>query len=176
VALQTTSGQEGLTHSDSKDQNYPKFLAKKETMHSFTPVKLSSFTLKKAAEIQERIEHLQAELDGLLQTGEETSPAPVAAAAATPTVSRGRGRKGAAVASGGRGRGRRSTSPTGPLAPAVVKVLKSRSSPMSVSEILDGLLSNGYKFASPEPKKNLFARIYRLKGVTQVGPGKFAAE
>ena len=47
---------------------------------------------------------------------------------------------------------------------------------MSVSEILDGLLSNGYKFASPEPKKNLFARIYWLKGVKQVGFGKFAAE
>jgi len=47
---------------------------------------------------------------------------------------------------------------------------------MSVSEILEGLTSNGYKFASAEPKKNLFARIYRLKGVKQVGPGKFAAE
>jgi hypothetical protein len=139
-------------------------------------VKLSSSTLRKAAEIQERIEHLQAELDGLLQTGEEASSAPVVAATATPTVSRGRGRKAAEVAPAGRGRGRRSTSPTGPLAPAVVKVLKSRNSPMSVSEILEGLLSNGYKFASPEPKKNLFARIYRLKGVKQVGPGKFAAE
>jgi hypothetical protein len=47
---------------------------------------------------------------------------------------------------------------------------------MNVSEILAGLMSNGYKFASPEPKKNLFARIYRLKGVKQVGPGKFTAE
>jgi hypothetical protein len=74
-----------------------------------------------------------------------------------------------------RGRGRRSTSPTGPLAPAVVRVLKSRGGPMGVSEILDGLLKNGYKFNSPEPKKNLFARIYRLKGVRQVGPGQFAA-
>ena len=47
---------------------------------------------------------------------------------------------------------------------------------MSVGEILDGLRLNGYKFASSEPKKNLFARIYRLKGVRKVGPGKFAAE
>jgi hypothetical protein len=60
------------------------------------------------------------------------------------------------------------------LAPAVVQVLKSKDSPMSVSEILEGLFSNGYKFASPEPKKNLFARIYRLTGVKKVGPGKFA--
>ena len=139
-------------------------------------MKLSSSTLRKAAEIQERIEHLQAELNDLLQTGEAASSASTLAATSTPAVSRGRGRKAAAVPPAGRGRGRRSTSPTGPLAPAVVKVLQSRNSPMSVAEILDGLLSNGYKFASPEPKKNLFARIYRLKGVKQVGPGKFAAE
>jgi hypothetical protein len=145
-------------------------------MISFKIVKLSSSTLRKAAEIQERIEHLQTELGGLLQTGEEASSAPVVAVTTTPAVSRARGRKAALVAPTGRGRGRRSTSPTGPLAPAVVKVLKSGNSPMSVSEILEGLLSNGYKFASPEPKKNLFARIYRLKGVKQVGPGKFAAE
>jgi len=136
-------------------------------------VKLSSSTLKKAAEIQERIERLQEELGRILQA----SPTPVVAVTASRSVaSRGRGKKATAVALSGRSRGRRSTSPTGPLAPAVVNVLKSQDSPMSVSEILDGLMSNGYKFASPEPKKNLFARIYRLKGVKQVGPGKFAAE
>jgi hypothetical protein len=140
-------------------------------VHSFAPVKLSSSTLRKAAEIQERIERLQIELDSLLQ-GEgvqnSASVSPLSSLAMAP----GGGRKVAPI----RGRGRRSTSPTGPLAPAVVQVLRSRNSPMSVSEILDGLTANGYKFASPEPKKNLFARIYRLKGVKQVGPGKFAAE
>jgi hypothetical protein len=141
-------------------------------VHSFAPVKLSSSTLRKAAEIQVRIEQLQTELGGLLQSeGGEQNSAPVSQAS-TAVVTQGRGKRVAPV----RGRGRRSTSPTGPLAPAVVQVLKSKSSPMSVSEILDGLLSNGYKFASPEPKKNLFARIYRLKGVKQVGPGKFTAE
>ena len=131
-------------------------------------MKLSSSTLRKAAEIQERIEQLQTELDGLLRNDSGQSSAPESAPVATRVQVR---RAGVA-----RGRGRRSTSPTGPLAPAVVQVLKSKNSPMSVSEILDGLLSDGYKFASPEPKKNLFARIYRLKGVKQVGPGKFAAE
>ena len=134
-------------------------------------MKLSSSSLRKAAEIQERIEQLQAELDTLLQSDGERNSSP-ASHVAPPVVTRGRA-KSVAVAAG---RGRRSTSPTGPLAPAVVQVLKSKSSPMSVSEILDGLLSNGYKFASPEPNKNLFARIYRLRGVKQVGPGKFAAE
>jgi hypothetical protein len=140
-------------------------------------VKLSSSTLRKAAEIQERIERLQGELGSLLQAGTEASSTPVVAVAAARTVaSRGRGRKATTVAPSGKNRGRRSTSSTGPLAPAVVQVLKSKESPMSVSEILDGLMSNGYKFASREPKKNLFARIYRLKGVKQVGPGRFASE
>jgi hypothetical protein len=140
-------------------------------------VKLTSSTLRKAAEIQERIERLQSELDRVLETKEEFT-----SVVARPPVARkasrtaGRGRRSGPAALHGRGRGRRSTSPSGPLAPAVVRVLKSRSGPMGVSDILDGLLKNGYKFNSPEPKKNLFARIYRLKGVRQVGPGQFAAE
>jgi hypothetical protein len=138
-------------------------------------VKLTSSTLRKAAEIQERIERLQSELDRVLEVKAEFSPvvapAPVARRANRAT----RARRAGSAALNGRGRGRRSTSPTGPLAPAVVRVLKSRSGPMGVSEILDGLLKNGYKFNSPEPKKNLFARIYRLKGVRQVGPGQFTA-
>jgi hypothetical protein len=139
-------------------------------------VKLTSSTLRKAAEIQERIERLQSELEQVLETGEQFNSVvalgPIARKASR-APSRGR-RAGSAAAR--RGRGRRSTSPTGPLAPAVVRVLKGRGGPMGVSEILEGLLKNGYKFNSPEPKKNLFARIYRLKGVRQVGPGKFAAQ
>jgi hypothetical protein len=121
---------------------------------------------------------LESELDHILQG--EAVPKPIAPspAAAAPRLTRRatRGRSTRSTALNGRGRGRRSTSPSGPLAPAVVRVLKSRGAPMGVSDILDGLLSNGYKFNSPEPKKNLFARIYRLKGVRQVGPGRFAAE
>jgi len=139
-------------------------------------VKLSSSTLRKAAEIQERIERLQEELGKLLPASAEASSAPAVAPTPRVVAKRGGGRKAVAAASVGRSRGRRSTSPTGPLAPAVVQVLQSKEMPMNVSEILEGLMSNGYKFASPEPKKNLFARIYRLKGVKQVGPGKFTAD
>ena len=139
-------------------------------------MKLTSSTLRKAAEIQERIERLQSELDRVLETKEEFT-----SVVARPPVARranrtARGRRSGPTVLNARGRGRRSTSPSGPLAPAVVRVLKSRSGPMGVSEILEGLMKNGYKFNSPEPKKNLFARIYRLKGVRQVGPGQFAAE
>ena len=68
---------------------------------------------------------------------------------------------------------KRAASPTGPLAPAVVKVLKANGKAMNVRDILDRLFSNGYKFNSSEPKKNLAARIYRLKGVKQVSAGLF---
>ena len=141
-------------------------------------MKLSSASLRKAADIQERIERLESELEQLLQGETAAKQITPSLAAPTPRLTR-RGRRARstrAVALNGRGRGRRSTSPSGPLAPAVVRVLKSRGAPMGVSDILDGLMSNGYKFNSPEPKKNLFARIYRLKGVRQVGPGRFAAE
>ena len=153
-------------------------------------MKLSSSTLRKAADVQEQIEQLESELQRLLETDNSTDAASQAGSAAgrgqgakeeqQPST---RGRRGgrsavaaAQASSNGRSRGRRSSSPSGPLAPAVVKVLKTRSAPMSVAEILDGLNASGYKFTSPEPKKNLFARIYRLKGVRQVGPGRFTAE
>jgi hypothetical protein len=58
----------------------------------------------------------------------------------------------------------------------VVTVLKAKGAPMSVAEILEGLRANGYRYPSANPKKNLGARIYRLKGVKQVGPGQFAAQ
>ena len=41
---------------------------------------------------------------------------------------------------------------------------------------MQGLRANGYRYAATNPKKNLGARIYRLKGVKQVGSGQFAAE
>jgi hypothetical protein len=146
-------------------------------------VKLSSSTLRKAAELQERIEQLEGELQRILD-GEGTTGRAPAAPRSAPTAPnngtvRARGRKPkaqTAATTTARPRGRRSAGSSGPLAPAVVEVLKRHGSPMGVTEILDALLSNGYKFSSPEPKKNLFARIYRLKGVKQVGPGRFAAE
>jgi len=148
-------------------------------------VKLSSSTLRKAAELQERIEQLEGELQKILDgegQAERTPAAPRPGPGPTAPnngTGRARGRKPkaqAAATTTARPRGRRSAGSSGPLAPAVVEVLKRHGSPMGVTEILDSLLANGYKFSSPEPKKNLFARIYRLKGVKQVGPGRFAAE
>ena len=133
----------------------------------------SSSTLRQAADLQERIERLQQELDALLQGGKAADGAPP-----PPKNERSTGpalkpqRKPAAS----RGRARRRGSPSGPLAPAVVQVLKAKGAPMGVAEILEGLMARGYQYPSRDPKKNLGARIYRLKGVRQVGPGQFAAE
>jgi hypothetical protein len=148
-------------------------------------VRPSSSTLRKAADLQEQIERLQKELADLLQTESEPaappeSPSPSAGQGQrqkAPAEAPSRARKPVSTAKAPpQGRGKRRGSPSGPLAPAVVNVLKGSSTPMSVSEILEGLIESGYQYPSSEPKKNLSARIYRLKGVRQVGPGRFAAE
>jgi hypothetical protein len=137
----------------------------------------SASTFRKAAEIQERIERLQQELAALLQTGEgaEGVPSQPKNEPASEPASGRRRKAGPVAVPASRGRGGRRGSPSGPLAPAVVQVLKAQGTPMSVSEILEGLRASGYQYPSAEPKKNLFARIYRLKGVKQVGSGRFAA-
>ena len=135
--------------------------------------------MRKAADLQERIEQLQHELDALLQQTGETADDAIRRPEGhkqlvTPPAER-RG-KAEAAAPAARARGRRRGSPSGPLAPAVVSVLKAKGAPMSVAEIVEGLRASGYRYAAANPKKNLGARIYRLKGVKQVGPGRFAAE
>jgi hypothetical protein len=151
-------------------------LAKPAGASNLRGVTPSSSTFRKAAEIQERIERLQQELATLLQTGEAAEGAPSQPKNEPPSEpASGRRRKAAPAVAASRGRGGRRGSPSGPLAPAVVQVLKAKGKAMSVSEILDGLRSRGYQYPSADPKKNLFARIYRLKGVKQVGPGQFAA-
>ena len=140
-------------------------------------VKLSSSTLRKAAEIQERIERLQEELGRLLPASAEASSAPVAVAPTPRVVAKRTGWKKSCRRRLGR---KEQGSPIhfayGSSGSSRCPSSSIEEMPMNVSEILEGLMSNGYKFASPEPKKNLFARIYRLKGVKQVGPGKFTAD
>ena len=143
-----------------------------------------SNSLRLAAKVQEKIEVLRKQLAELLDKArselDSLSTEPHFA-----TVHRsGRpksGKSAAAAKNGGKTHRRsslagrkRAASPSGPLAPAVVKVLEQKKKRLSVREILEQLLKTGYVFNSPEPKKNLAARIYRLKGVKQVGAGLFA--
>ena len=160
-----------------------------------------SKSLLRAVKLQERIEELRDQLTTLLdQARAEIASTPVEEIAVSPQrgrpkmlkIARGKrvappqiaaakkidGRTKAARAGKRAGRSplagqKRASSPSGPLSPAVVKVLQVKKQPMNVRDILSGLLANGYKFNSAEPKKNLAARIYRLKGVKQVSSGLF---
>ena len=73
----------------------------------------------------------------------------------SPTAERRRKATVAAPTAHDRGRSRRRGSSSGPLAPAVVQVLKAEGAPMGVAEILEGLRANGYRYAAADPKKNL---------------------
>jgi hypothetical protein len=145
---------------------------------------ISADPLKRLPQIQSEINALKAEFHRILdhlRGGVEA----VRVAAAAP-VKRGRKRRAAAKVVAPkvtRRRGRRSplrgkkrpASPSGPLAPAVVKVLKAAGKPQNVNAVLEGLKKAKYVFTAKDAKKNLAARIYKLSGVKQVGPGLFAA-
>jgi hypothetical protein len=138
--------------------------------------------LKRLPQIQSEINALKAEFHRIL----DHLRGGVESAGVTAPARRGRRRKAASAPAAKkttRRRRRRSplkgkkrpASPSGPLAPAVVKVLKSAGKSLNVNAVLDGLKKAKYVFTAKDAKKNLAARIYKLKGVKQVGPGLFAA-
>lgn len=150
----------------------------------------SAESLKRLAKIHTEIADLKAEFHTILDQLRGSVASLIGTTQAAPKVRASRGRKrrarvaGAVTAKTPRGRKRRSplkgkkrpASPSGPLAPAVVAVLKSSGKPLNVNAVLDGLKKSKYIFTSKVPKKNLAARIYKLSGVKQVGPGLFAAK
>ena len=147
-----------------------------------------SLTLKKAMKIASKIERLQQKLHELLGDTLELPAATVImknqllAAAQTPRR-RGRppgsGRKFSAdgTPSTSKLAGRpRPTSPSGPLAPAVVRVLHRYNRPMKVTEILIGLEQDNYIWTAKNPKQTLYVRIGKLAGVNKTGEGLYVAE
>jgi hypothetical protein len=158
---------------------------------------LNTSTLRRALDLQERIEGLQRELSRLL--GKNVSLAGLVSETAAVSGPRRRGRKpgrpAKKSAKSGRKPGRpakkvakrggkkrtspfkgkkRPSSPSGPLAPAVQKVLKRAGGPMNVDAILQGLKQDKYVWKVSNPKANLAARVYTMPGVKKVGPGMFA--
>ena len=158
---------------------------------------LNTSTLRRALDLQERIEGLQRDLSRLL--GKNVSLAGfVGATAGLSGARRGRqpGRPAKKAAKSGRKPGRpakkaaktgrrkkrtspfkgkkRPSSPSGPLAPAVHKVLKRAGGPMNVDAILQGLKQDKYVWKVSNPKANLAARVYTMPGVKKTGPGMFA--
>lgn len=159
---------------------------------------LTTSTLRRALDLQERIESLQGELTRLLGknvslTGlvRETvsiagprrrgrKPGRKAGRAAKKAAKPGRPAKKVARRGGRKKRTspfkgqKRPASPSGPLAPAVHKVMKRAGGPLNVDAVLQGLKQDKYVWKVSEPKKNLAARIYTMPGVKKVGPGMFA--
>ena len=68
---------------------------------------------------------------------------------------------------------KRPSSPSGPLGPAVAKVLSRAGGALTVDAILEGLKKDKYVWNVANPKGNLSARLYTLKGVKKTSPGKF---
>lgn len=148
---------------------------------------LTTATLRRALDLQVKIESMQRELASILGSKVSLSSA-ATMSNALPAAPRRRGRKPgrpAKKASAPAKRGprkkrvsplkgkKRPASPSGPLAPAVVKVMKRAGGPLNVDAVLKGLAQDKYIWNVSDPKKNLAARIYKLAGVKQVGPGMF---
>ena len=158
---------------------------------------LNTSTLRRALDLQERIEGLQRELSRLLGKNVSLSGL-VSEAVSVSAPRRGRkpgrpakkgaksgrkpGRPAKKSAKPGRGKKRtspfkgrkRPSSPSGPLAPAVHKVLKRAGGPMNVDAILQGLKQDKYVWKVSNPKANLAARVYTMPGLKKTGPGMFA--
>lgn len=124
--------------------------------------KLSSSTLRKAAEIQEEIEHLEVELRNLLV--EVSRPRSQDFTETKNLIPKRTGRQ---VNLGAQRSG---------VASGVRQILRSQRKPMKISEIYRRLLAAGYSFRSSNPKNSLTAQMYRMRGVRRTGPGEFAAE
>jgi len=146
---------------------------------------ISSESLKRALDVQQQIEKLQSELEGIL--GGSAKPVraaatPVAAPVAAPKAANAPKAPKALKAPKAKIQSlrrppfagqKRPASPSGPLGPAVVKIIKRAGKPIGVAEIYAGLMADKYAFTSSDPKKNLNARVYRLPGVKPLGAGKF---
>lgn len=127
------------------------------------PTNLTADQFRRAAEIKDKIEALQEELDAILKG----RPKAILGAKTT------RGRVGKVSPLAGK---KRPVSPSGPLGPAVIKILEKATKPLNVTELYEALVKSGYEFTSPDPKKNLYARVHNLKGVKRAGPGLFTLD
>ena len=147
-----------------------------------------SITLKKAMKIAAKIERLQQTLHELLGATLELPPATETMKSQLLEVAKTPRRRGRPPGSGKKlaldgtrspsklaGRPR-PASPSGPLAPAVVKVLERYGRPMKVNEILIGLEHDNYIWTAKNPRQTLYVRIGKLAGVRKSEEGLYLAE
>ena len=146
-----------------------------------------SLTLKKAMKIAVKIERLQQKLHELLGATLELPSATKVMTSQLLEVAKtprrrgrppgsGKIREGGAVGSSPLAGKPRPRSASGPLAPAVVKVLQRYNRPMKVTEILTGLEQDQYHWTAKNPKQTLYVRIGKLAGVSKAGDGLYVAQ
>jgi hypothetical protein len=116
-------------------------------------MKWRASTLRKAAELQAEIGHLQRSLGELLQATEVKVTAPTRVD----------------------GRVRKASSQKGSLCSEAINVPKAKGVSGDVLEILDELLFWGNEFNSSEPKTARFAHIYRWKGLKPIDRDRFVS-
>jgi len=146
---------------------------------------LTSAQYLRAAQIQERIEKLQAQLDSLL-SGTDGSPSTSnlltkAKQRPKPKVSS----KTKTLHSITKGHGKplkkleaqkAKRQPRGTLSSAVVAVLKGVDEPLNTAQIFEKLTARDFAFSQDDPKTNkklLGIRLYRLAGIKSLGKGLF---
>jgi hypothetical protein len=147
-----------------------------------------SLTLRKGMKIAAKIERLQQKLHELLGAKLELPPATAAMKDQLLEVAKAPRRRGRPPGSGRKigeegvrspsklaGRPR-PASPSGPLAPAVVNVLRRYNRPMKVNEILIGLEQDNYIWTAKNPRQTLYVRIGKLAGVKKIEEGLYVAE
>jgi hypothetical protein len=153
----------------------------------------TSKTLTQAAEIAERIESLQDQLNTLLNGevgGSErvsatktapkrrvSTPKKVTVTAETATATAAAMPKSEST----KPSNKTTTMPSsdesrGTLRPAVVEILQKSSTPLKTAEIHDALIAQGYKFTFKDAKKVLGIRLYKMLGVQALGGGLFQAK
>ena len=147
-----------------------------------------SITLRKAVKIASKIERLQEKLHALLGDTLELPPATETIKNQLLEVAKVPRRRGRPPGSGRkigedgtRGLSKlagrpRPASPSGPLAPAVVKVLQRYGRAMKVNEILIGLEHDNYVWTAKNPRQTLYVRIGKLAGVKKVDEGLYIGE
>jgi hypothetical protein len=147
-----------------------------------------SITLRKAVKIASKIERLQEKLHALLGDTLDLPPATEIMKNQLLEVAKVPRRRGRPPGSGrklgedgARGPSKlagrpRPASPSGPLAPAVVKVLQRYGRAMKVNEILIGLEHDNYFWTAKNPRQTLYVRIGKLAGVKKIDEGLYIAE
>jgi hypothetical protein len=122
---------------------------------------LTSKTLRRAAIVQKKIEDLQIQLDALFESEKYDGTA-----RKSQLPSRKATRRQTTI----------SVPPvkgSGPLTPAVHRVLAEAGTSLKTAGIYDALVAERFKFPFDEPKKNLGIRLYKMAGVKPLGKGLF---